>query len=164
MLHLAPTKANIMQLDAFDRKILALLQENNRLSQRTISDAVHLSASAVNRRIAAMEEAGVIRANVALVDPAKVGRPITVIAEVAVESERPELLDRVKARFAACPQVQQVYYVTGESDFLLILCVTDMTEYEQLTRQLFFAEGNVKRFRTMVTMERAKTSLAVPVG
>jgi Lrp/AsnC family transcriptional regulator, leucine-responsive regulatory protein len=68
-----------MDPDDFDLKALVLLQENNKLSQREISDAVHLSASAVNRRIAIMEEAGVIRANVAVIDPAKVGRPITVI-------------------------------------------------------------------------------------
>jgi Lrp/AsnC family transcriptional regulator, leucine-responsive regulatory protein len=153
----------MMQLDDFDRKILALLQENNKLSQREISEAVHLSASAVNRRIAMMEETGVIRANVALVDRAKVGRPITVIVEVSVESERLDLIDQVKARFSACPQVQQLYYVTGETDFVLILSVANMTEYEQLTRRLFFAEGNVKHFRTMVVMERAKVSLAIPL-
>jgi Lrp/AsnC family transcriptional regulator, leucine-responsive regulatory protein len=153
-----------MQLDDFDRKILALLQANNKLSQREISDAVYLSASAVNRRIAMMEDAGVIHANVALVDPSKVGRPITVIVEVSVESERLDLLDEVKARLTACPQVQQVYYVTGETDFVLVVSVADMTEYEQLTRQLFFAEGNVKRFRTMVAMERAKVSMAVLLG
>lgn len=153
-----------MQLDSFDHKILALLQANNRLSQRAISDAVHLSASAVNRRIAMMEETGVIRANVALVDPAKVNRPISIIVEVSVESERLDLLDQVKARFTQCPLVQQVYYVTGETDFVLIITVVDMVEYEQLTRRLFFAEGNVKRFRTMVVMERSKLSMAVPVG
>lgn len=152
-----------MQLDEFDRKILALLQVNNKLSQRQISDAVHLSASAVNRRIAMMEEAGVIRANVALVDPAKLGRPITVIVEVSVESERLDLIDQVKARFTNCPQVQQVYYVTGETDFVLIITVSDMGEYQRLTRQLFFDNGNIKRFRTMVVMERTKVSLAVPI-
>ena len=152
-----------MELDEFDRKILSLLQENNKLSQREISDVVHLSASAVNRRIAMMEETGVIQGNVALVDPAKVGRPITIIVEVSVESERLDRLDQVKARFTACRQVQQVYYVTGETDFVLVINVADMTEYEQLTRQLFFAGGNVKRFRTMVVMERAKASMRVPI-
>jgi Lrp/AsnC family transcriptional regulator, leucine-responsive regulatory protein len=152
-----------MQLDDFDRKILALLQVNNKLSQRAISDAVHLSASAVNRRIAMMEDAGIIRANVALVDPVKLGRPITVIVEVSVESERLDLMDQIKARFADCPQVQQLYYVTGETDFVLVINAVDMTDYEQLTRQLFFAEGNVKRFRTIVVMERAKVSLAIPL-
>jgi Lrp/AsnC family transcriptional regulator, leucine-responsive regulatory protein len=153
-----------VQFDDFDLKILNLLQQNNRLSQREISEAVNLSASAVNRRIAAMESAGIIHANVALVDPAKVGRPITIIVEVSVESERLPLIDQVKARFVACKQVQQVYYVTGETDFVLVINVADMSEYEQLTRQLFFADGNVKRFRTMVVMERSKQSFAVPLG
>jgi Lrp/AsnC family transcriptional regulator, leucine-responsive regulatory protein len=163
MLREGPEEVEKMQLDDFDRKILALLQQDNKLSQRQISDAVNLSASAVNRRIAMMEEAGVIRANVALVDPGKLGRPITVIVEVSVESERIDLIDQVKTRFTNCPQVQQVYYVTGETDFVLVISVADMTEYEQLTRQLFFDDGNVKRFRTMVVMERTKVSLAVPL-
>jgi Lrp/AsnC family leucine-responsive transcriptional regulator len=153
-----------MELDSFDRKILTLLQEDSRSPQRDISEAVHLSASAVNRRIAAMEAAGVITRNVAIVDAAKVGRPITIIVEVSVESERLDLLDAVKRRLVACPQVQQVYYVTGEVDFVVILNVADMAEYERLTRDLFFAEGNVKRFLTLVAMERSKVSLAVKVG
>lgn len=150
-----------MTPDAFDLKILALLQTDNRLPQRDIGEAVNLSPSAVNRRIAALEAAGVIAANVAVVDPARVGRPITIIVEVTVESERLDLLDAVKKRLAACPAVQQVYYVTGDIDFVAILTVADMDEYVALTRELFFAEGNVKSFRTLVAMERTKVSLAV---
>lgn len=153
-----------MTLDPFDRRILALLQEDNHLPQRDIAAAVNLSPSAVNRRIAAMQAAGVIRANVAIVDPAKVGRPITIIVEVAVESERLDLLDAVKRRLVACPQVQQVYYVTGEVDLVLVINVADMAEYERLTRELFFAEGNVRRFRTLVAMERSKVSLTVSMA
>jgi DNA-binding Lrp family transcriptional regulator len=63
----------MMTLDAWDKKILTLLQRNNRLSQREIADLVNLSASAVNRRIAALEEAGVVKANVSIVDASKVG-------------------------------------------------------------------------------------------
>jgi DNA-binding Lrp family transcriptional regulator len=153
-----------MTLDPFDRRILALLQQDNHLPQRDIAAAVNLSPSAVNRRIAAMQAAGVIRANVAIVDPAKVGRPITIIVEVAVESERLDLLDAVKRRLVACPQVQQVYYVTGEVDLVLVINVADMAEYERLTRELFFAKGNVKRFRTLVAMERSKVSLSVSMA
>ncbi len=154
----------LVDLDPFDRQILALLQQDNHLPQRDIAAAVNLSPSAVNRRIAAMQAAGVIRANVAIVDPAKVGRPITIIVEVAVESERLDLLDAVKRRFVDCPQVQQVYYVTGEVDLVLVINVADMAEYERLTRELFFAEGNVKRFRTLVAMERSKVSLSVSMA
>lgn len=151
-------------LDAFDLKILALLQRDNRMPQRDIAEAVHLSSSAVNRRIAALEAAGVVTRNTAIVDPVKVGRPITIIVEVAVESERHDLLDTVKRKLVACPQVQQVYYVTGEVDFVAILTVKDMDEYVALSRDLFVAEANVKSFRTLVALERAKVGLDVPLA
>ncbi|WP_373376104.1 Lrp/AsnC family transcriptional regulator [Cupriavidus nantongensis] len=152
-----------MQLDAYDRKLLRLLQDNNKLSQRQLADAVNLSPSAVNRRIAALEAEGVIVANTAVVDPAQVGKMITVLVEVTLENERLDLLDEVRKRFVDCPQVQQVYYVTGDFDFLLVLAVADMTEYERLTRELFFVSGNVKNFKTHVAMQRAKVSLGVSI-
>ena len=62
-----------------------------------------------------------ITAYQAVVDPTKVGRPITIIVEVTVESERLDLLDAVKRRLLACPEVQQLYYVTGEVDLVIIM-------------------------------------------
>lgn len=153
-----------MGLDSFDRQILALLQKDSRTPQRDISAHVNLSASAVNRRIAALENAGVIQRNVAVVDPAKVGKPITIIVAVSLDSERLDLLDAARRRFVTCPAVQQVYYVTSEVDFVLVVNVADMAEYEALTRELFFTDAKIKNFRTMVAMERSKVSLAVDVG
>ncbi|WP_425219793.1 Lrp/AsnC family transcriptional regulator [Ralstonia solanacearum] len=152
-----------MELDSYDRKLLRLLQENNKLSQRDLADAVNLSASAVNRRIAALEEAGVIRANVSVVDAAALGRPITILVEVKLENERLGLLDEVCNRFVSRPEVQQVYYVTGDYDFLLVLNVRSMSEYEALTRELFLVSGNVKSFKTQVAMRRAKVTLNVAI-
>lgn len=136
-----------MELDSYDRKLLRLLQENNKLSQRDLAEAVSLSASAVNRRIAALEEARVIRANVSVVDAAALGRPITILVGVKLENERLDLLDEVCNRFVSRPEVQQVYYVTGDFDFMLVLNVRSMTEYEALTRELFLVSGNVKASR-----------------
>ncbi|GLO51352.1 AsnC family transcriptional regulator [Pseudomonas putida] len=152
-----------MQLDDYDKKILTLLQENNKLPQRELAEAVSLSPSAVNRRVTALEAAGVIKSNVSLVDPISVGRPTTIIVEVKVENERLDLLDEIKARFVARAEVQQVYYVTGDFDFLLILNVKDMAEYEALTRDMFFY-GNIKQFKTYVAMQNIKRTFAVPVG
>lgn len=151
-------------LDEFDLKILAILQCDNTTPQREIGEAISLSAPAVQRRIKRMAEGGVISANVAVIDPEKVGRPITVIVEIAVESERVDLLDAAKASFAAAPEVQQCYYVTGEADFVLVVTVASMAEYEALTRRLFFANPNIRRFRTLVAMDRVKAGLTVPVG
>jgi DNA-binding Lrp family transcriptional regulator len=65
---------------------------------------------------------------------------------------------------AACPQVQQCYYVAGEWDFVLIFLVRSMDQYVELTRELFFTSGNVKSFNTLVAMNRVKTGSAVPVS
>ena len=96
-----------------------------------------------------------------MVDPTAVGRAITILVAVDVESERADLLDAAKARFAAAPEVQQCYYVAGEADFILVTTVATMTDYEALTRRLFFADPNVKRFRTFVAMDRVKVGLSV---
>lgn len=150
-----------MNLDAFDRKILDLLQRNNRQSLQALAEQVNLSTSAVNRRVSVLEKAGLIREHVAVLDGAKVGRPLTVIAEVALASETQKHIEAAKKRFLACPQVQQLYYVTGDYDFFLIFRVRDMAEYEALTRELFFADSNIKRFQTRVVFEAIRAGMAV---
>ncbi len=150
-------------LDDFDRKILAILQRDNRTPQREIGAAVNLSAPAVQRRIRRLEAAGVITANVAVVSAPAVGRPLTIIIEVEMESERPDLLDAMKATFLAAPEVQQCYYVTGQVDIVLVVTVPDMAGYDDLTRRLFLGNPNLRKFRTLVVMNALKTGLAVPV-
>lgn len=151
-------------LDRFDLAILRILQKDNKTPQRAIADEIHLSAPAVQRRIKRMEETGVIQSNVAVVDPTKVGRAITLFVEVEMESERAEVFVAAKRSFVAAPEVQQCYYVTGDADFVLVVVVPAMSDYEALTRRLFFENNNVKRFRTFVSMERVKVGMTVPLG
>ncbi len=151
-------------LDRTDKAILKLLQQDNKMSQRKIAELVNLSAPAVQRRIKRLEETGVIQANVAIVDPAKVGQPIILFAQVAMESERTDLYEMAKRSFVAAPEVQQCYYVTGEADFMLVISVRSMGDYEALTRRLFFENNNVKHFRTFVAMDRVKVGLSIPLG
>jgi DNA-binding Lrp family transcriptional regulator len=150
-------------LDAFDHKILAILQRDNTTPQRTIGEAVGLSAPAVQRRIKRMTEDGVIRANVAVLDSAALGQSITIFVEVEVISETAKQIEQAKSQFAAAPEIQQCYYVTGEADFILVIVVPSMADYEALTRRLFFSNNNVKRFRTFVAMDRVKVGLSVPI-
>ena len=140
-------------LDAFDLAILDILQRDNSTPQRTIGEAVNLSAPAVQRCIRKLEAAGVITANVAVIDPPSVGQAVTLLVEVHLENERLDLLDAAKARFIAEQQVQQCYYVTGDADFMLVITVPTMADYEALTRRLFFDGGNV--------MDRVKVGLKI---
>jgi len=151
-------------LDALDLRLLELIQADSRMPQSELGERVHLSMAAVNRRLKRMRDEGVIQRYGAVLSPAALGHPLTIVAEVETESEQIELLDAMKKSFKDCPQVQQCYYVTGEWDFILVFVVRDMAQYTALTRQLFFQSNNVKRFRTLVTMDPVKLSLDVPVS
>lgn len=149
-------------LDAFDRAILRILQADNRTPQRAIADQVHLSAAAVQRRIAAMEEAGVMR-NAALVSPDALGLSITSIVEVHLRDERARTVDAAKKLFRAAPEVQQCYYVTGGISFVLVIVTADMRSYERLTRQLFSDHDFIASFRSLIALDRVKEGAAIAI-
>lgn len=148
-------------LDRQDRAILEILQRDNKTPQRRIAELIHLSAPAVQRRIKRLEESGVIKSNVAVLDPAKIGPSITLFVQVEMESERLDLYQAAKRTFEAAPEVQQCYYVTGDADFILIINVKTMSDYEELTRHLFFENNNVKHFRTFVAMDIVKVGMSI---
>jgi len=150
-------------MDKFDALILDALQHNARLTAEALSSKVGLSADACRKRLARLRASGVIEAEIAVLDPARVGRGLILIVEVTLQNERKAELDRFKARMKAAPEVMQCYYVTGNADFILILSARDMTDYEEFTRRQFFAEDNILRFRTSAVMDRVKTGFAVPV-
>jgi Lrp/AsnC family transcriptional regulator, leucine-responsive regulatory protein len=151
-------------LDDVDLALLAALQSDARLSQGALGARVGLSAAAVNRRIRRLTDDGYIRRTSAVLNPSPLGYPLTVIVQIEMVSEETERLDQLQRDLTACQNVQQCYYVTGEWDIILIVLVPDMDHYRRLTRDLFFASGNVKRFKTLVVMNHAKVSLDVPLS
>jgi DNA-binding Lrp family transcriptional regulator len=153
-----------IDLDEMDRRLLDLLQANARQSLESLAGQVSLSAPAVQRRIKRMRDAGVIMREVAQVDPAAVGFPMTFVVIVELERERADQIDAFRRKAAAERQVQQCYYVTGEGDFVVIALARDMDDFEALTRRLFFDDPNVRRFRTSVVMGKPLRSLAVPAA
>ncbi len=150
-------------LDEFDRAILRILQKDNRTPQQKIGEAVNLSAPSVQRRIRRMEAEGVIAANVAQINPQAVGLPLTIFVSVELASETPAEIDAIKTAFSNAPEVQQCFYVTGDIDFVLIVVTESMSAYEDFTRRMFFANGNIRKFRTFVSMHAIKTGNALSI-
>lgn len=142
-------------------RILDILQRDNHTSQQAIGEAVHLSAPAVQRRIKRLEESGVISENCAVLDPLKVGLAVTVLVEISVDSERADHLEQTRRSLSQAPEIQQCYYVTGDADFVVVVVVASLEEYESLTQRLFFADPNIRKFRSFVVMNRVKASLRV---
>ncbi len=150
-------------MDRFDALILDALQRDARLTAEAMSPHVGLSPDACRKRIARLRASGVIEAEIAVLDPAQVGRGLILIVEVTLENESKADLDRFKARMKAAPEVMQCYYVTGNADFILITSARDMADFERFTREHFFEEDNVRCFRTSAVMNRVKTGFSMPV-
>lgn len=148
-------------MDDNDLSILRLVQENARLTAETISEHVGLSPAAVQKRLRKLKETGVIEREIAVLSPAKLGREMTVIVEVILERENRQQLEAFKKKMRDAPSVQQCYYTTGEADFLLILSMRDIKEYEAFTQEHFFDASNISRFKTSIVMDRVKRSLDV---
>ncbi|RDS81915.1 Lrp/AsnC family transcriptional regulator [Dyella psychrodurans] len=151
------------ELDKIDRRILGIVQKDARRPAELIGADVGLSASAVQRRIARMRDEGVILAEVALVDPKRVGRPLTMIVDVEVERERPELLASLKQWIAAEPRIQEAWYVTGAGDYVLIIVTSDVDDFDALMQRLVTENANVRRFQTRVALGTLKRGMQVPM-
>ncbi len=151
------------ELDAFDRKILARYQHDVKISAAIIGEDVGLSAAAVQRRIKRMRETGVIRAEIAHIDPAKVGLAVTVIVHVDIEKETLNYIDAFKAQMCMRSEVQQCWYTTGQTDFILVVRVPTMAAYEQFTRDALVGLDNVARFTSYVVLGEVKAGLGLRI-
>ncbi len=150
-------------LDAIDRQLLTLVQADNRLSAEHLADTVQLSVSAVQRRLQALRRSGVIIAEVAVVDPKLVGRPLTILVGLTIEQERPEHLITLRRWLATEDTVQQAWYVTGDADYMLVVTAASMEAYQAFMERLLAENRNVRRFRTNVALQVTKRSLFVTV-
>ena len=151
-------------LDSFDRAILARYQHDTRLPAQAIGDEIGLSAAAVQRRIKRMREAGVVTAEIALIDPAAVGLAVTVIVHVDIERETLRHIDAFKTAMRARAEVQQCWYTTGLTDFILVVRVASLAAYEQFTREALVSQDNVAKFTSYVALGEVKSGLTLNIS
>jgi DNA-binding Lrp family transcriptional regulator len=153
-------------MDGIDRKILDLYQKDTRRIAMSIGSEVGLSAAAVQRRIKRLRESGAIRAEVAILDPRAVGALVSCIVLLTMAS-RPgpsRHLARFKRDMMRLPEIQQCYQVTGSSDIVLVVTAFSMEDYGAFARQWFEGNEDVTRYETLVTLDRVKVGLSVPVA
>jgi Lrp/AsnC family leucine-responsive transcriptional regulator len=150
-------------LDSLDRRLLAAVQQDNRLTTAELGQQVGLSATACQRRLKRLRDEGVIEADIAVVSPRAVGRPVSMLVLVTLERERADIVDRFKASIRATKEVMIGLYVTGDADFVLYVTASDMEDYERFTRRFFYENPDIKGFKTMVVMDRVKAGFALPI-
>lgn len=150
-----------IKLDKFDIKILNIVQSNNRISTEMIAEEVCLSPSAVQRRLKRLRETGVIEADVSIVNPEAIGPNLILIVEVTLENEQASFLNEFRKLMNETPQVMQCYYVTGRADFILIMTVESMQEFNVFANRFFLESPYIKRYQTSIVVERIKASSIV---
>ncbi|MGE0119275.1 MAG: Lrp/AsnC family transcriptional regulator [Dongiaceae bacterium] len=152
-----------MQLDAFDKKILTILQEHAGLSNAEVAQRVGLSPTPCWRRIRALEEAGIIRRRVALLERRKLNIGVTVFVAVRTNQHNQEWLERFARAVDGIPEVVEFYRMAGEVDYLLRVVVPDIAAYDQVYKRLI-EQIDLYDVSSSFAMEELKYTTAVPLN
>jgi DNA-binding Lrp family transcriptional regulator len=151
-------------LDSIDRKILAVLQEYARIPNVELAGKVGLSPSPCLRRVRELEEGGVIRRHVALVDPAAVGLGVSVFVSVRLERQVEGALENFEAAVLARAEVMECYLMTGDADYLLRVVVCDLPAYEQFLMQHLTRVPGIASIRSSFALKQVKYTTALPLS
>lgn len=164
-------KMAIIDLDVIDRRILAILQENGRLSNQEIAERVNLSPSPCLRRIRRLEEGGVIRGYVALLDAQKLGLDLLAYVNVRLEKRGPTAAGRegvthaelFRAAVQTWPEVVACHAMTGDMDFLLRVQVEDMAHFSRFVQDQLLHHPSVIDVKSSFSLDTFKETTALPI-
>jgi Lrp/AsnC family leucine-responsive transcriptional regulator len=146
------------KLDAIDRRILAELQADGRLSNVALAKAVGLSATPCAERVRALEGAGIIKGYATDLDAAQLGLGLTVFIEVAIDRTSQDAFDAFRDAVLAVPQVQECHMVAGGADYLLKVRVQDMAAYRTFLSDALANVPGIRSTHTYPVMESVKDS------
>jgi Lrp/AsnC family leucine-responsive transcriptional regulator len=149
-------------LDSLDWKILAALQDDARVTNAKLSEVVNLSPSPCLARVKALEKAGFISRYVTLLDPRTVGLGVSVFVQVRLEKQVETALNAFEEAIAARPEVMECYLMTGSSDYLLRVVVTDLQEYQRFVTDVSKISG-VGNIQSSVALKQVKYKTALPL-
>jgi len=149
-------------MDAVDRKILAELQNDGRLTITDLAARVGLSVSPCHRRLRELERAGVIRGYRAIVDPKAVGLTFEALLFVTMRQEDRDTLLAFEAALAAIPSVVQAQRLFGDPDYLLRIVTADLAAYQQLEDDTLAALPGVQRLNSTLVMKQVVNDRPLP--
>ena len=149
-------------MDATDRKILAILQDDASLSVADIAARVNLSQTPCWRRIQKLTDSGVITKRVALVDPDALGLGLTVFVEIETGDHSKEWLGKFAAAIKEMPEVMEIYRMAGDVDYMLRITVPSMAAVDTFYQRLISLVP-LKNVTSRFAMERVKYTTAYPV-
>ncbi len=154
---------NLSSISNFDQSILHLLQRDSKLTMSELAERAHLAESTCYRRVKRLEQAGIIRGYVALVDQELVGYPDDVFVHITLESQQRDKLALFEEEVAKIPEVMECYLMSGDSDYLLRVIVGDARDYERLHGQKLTTLPGVARVHSSFALRTVvrKTEIEV---
>jgi Lrp/AsnC family leucine-responsive transcriptional regulator len=152
------------ELDAIDCNILQTLQTNARISNVELSEQVNLSPSPCLRRVRRLEEEGIIRSAVTLLDPAQVGLPVSVFVQVSLERQVDDALENFERAIVARPEVMECYLMTGDSDYLLRVVAPDLDGFQHFLLEHLTRIHGVASIKSSFALKQVSYRTALPLG
>ncbi|MFB6348393.1 Lrp/AsnC family transcriptional regulator [Moraxella sp. ZJ142] len=149
------------KLDDIDKQILNLLQDDATLPLKSIAEKLGTSVATTQRRIAQLNQNKVIERTVAIVNPVKVERPLTVLVLIKMSHSNTPMQHRFERLMAKHPQVMSCYEISGDYDFVLMVANQNMQDYHRFTRQNLTGENNVAHFNSQFVMNAVKSSTKI---
>ena len=140
------------ELDTLDRAILGCLLENGRLSQVELAERIPLSATAIARRIRALEDKGVIQGYQARINRQALGLSMTVIVHVGLNSQNEDVLKAFEDAVAAAPSVVSCHLMSGEDDYLVTVMARDLADFERIHKEQLSRLPGVARLKSSFTL------------
>lgn len=153
----------MINLDAIDRKMLAELQDEGRITNVELANRVGLTAPPCLRRVRSLEEEGIIRGYHADLNPSKLGFTITVFALVSLKSQAEEALREFEAHMNTLPEVRECHMLNGEIDFILKIVSRDLQSFQEFLTGKLTSAPNVDSVKTSLTIRTAKSLPGVPL-
>src|SRR3569832_709024 len=153
----------VTTIDELDRSILAILQEEGRVTNVELASRVGLTAPPCLRRMRALEESGVIKGYHAELDPGALGYGIMVFALVSLRSQAEDDLRAFEAHVATLPEVRECHMLNGEIDFILKIVAHDLQSFQSFLTSRLTPAPNVASVKTSLTIRTSKTSCGIPV-
>jgi len=151
------------KLDLIDRKLLDAVQRDANRTAEQLGAACGLSPTAALKRLKRLRSDGVIERETATVSPKALGLNIMAIVMVSLEREDRTVIERFAQDVRDTEQIMQGFYITGESDFILMIAAKDMDDYDEFTRTFFYDRHRIKNFKTSVVITTLKVGAALPI-
>ena len=151
-----------MALDSIDYRIIEELQQDGGLSNVELARRVHLSPSPCLARVKALEAAGVIRRYVALMDPQSLGLGLNVFINISLKAQSKEALAVFEQRIAEHDEVMECYLMTGDSDYLIRVAVTDIAALERFILEQLTPIPGIEKIRSSFTLKQVRYKTALP--